>query len=165
MEAAKRAESNGYFEESKRATMKAKNAATKMPEIRTASSRRAGGMSSRAHVSCTRHTHRRSASASWSSRPTTASRRAISRRQPARAAPSPHPARPAGARAGAAPSRVRPAEASCVCSVDVVAAWRVASASSAFCSMLCFGRTSWGGGREAGRVLVRERRWEEGEWT
>jgi len=42
VEAAKRAESNVYFEESRRVTTKAKNAATKMPEIRTASSRRAG---------------------------------------------------------------------------------------------------------------------------
>jgi hypothetical protein len=34
VEAAKREESNRYFEESRQATTKAKNAATKMPEIR-----------------------------------------------------------------------------------------------------------------------------------
>lgn len=97
------------------------------------------GRSSFAQVSCARRTHRRSASASWSSRPTTASRSAISRRRPyvslasCSVASSRTSRRRADWRCSLASADC--AEASCVCSVDIVAAWRAFSDSSALCSV------------------------------
>jgi hypothetical protein len=105
----------------------------------TVLSRRAIGRSSFAHVSCARRTHRRSASASWSSRPTTASRNAISRRRPyvSLASSSVASSRTSRRRADWRCSLVSAAcaETSCVCSVDIVAAWRALRDSSALCSV------------------------------
>jgi hypothetical protein len=105
----------------------------------TVLSRCAIGRSSFEHVSWARRTHRRSASASWSSRPTTASRSAISRRRPyvslasCSVASSRTSRRRADWRCSLASTAC--AEASCVCSVDIVAAWRALRDSSALCSV------------------------------
>jgi hypothetical protein len=51
-----------------------------------------------------------------------------------------------------------------VCSVDVVAAWRAASASSAFCSVsVVFWENFLGRGGGGARFHGEKMRWEEGE--
>ena len=109
------------------------------PSRTTVLSRCAIGSSSFVLVSCARRTHRRSASASWSSLPTTASRSAISRRRPyvslasCSVASSRTSRRRADWRCSLASAAC--AEASCECRVDIVAAWRALRDSSALCSV------------------------------